>query len=116
MATYDIEPITSLEVIFTAMCMFAGTIVTALIIGSMVTALSNFDSRKAIAADKLRTIDAYLQIHTVAPDLRNAVRSYCAYRYSSLQSMDDLKLFQDLPPSLATRLAIAVHQRVVAHP
>ena len=114
MATYDIEPITSLEVIFTAMCMFVGTIVTALIIGSMVTALSNFDSRKAIAADKLRTLDAYLQIHTVAPDLRIAVRSYCAYRYSSLQGMDDLKLFQDLPPSLAARLAIAVHQRVVA--
>lgn len=27
--------------------------------------------------------------------------------------MDDLRLYQDLPPSLATRLAIAVHRRIV---
>jgi hypothetical protein len=36
------------------------------------------------------------------------------YLYTSSQSMEDLHVFKDLPPALATRLAISVHRRIVA--
>ena len=46
--------------------------------------------------------------------LQAHILEFYEYLYTSTQSMDDLKLYQDLPPSLATRLAINVHRRVVS--
>lgn len=60
------------------------------------------------------TWQAYLQINGVAPELRAHILEFYEYLYTSTQSMDDLRLYQDLPPSLATRLAITVHRRVVS--
>ena len=58
---------------------------------------------------------------TVRPKLTRPIKltppalwtSVARYLYTSSQSMEDLRLLQDLPPSLATRLAITVHRRIV---
>ena len=42
------------------------------------------------------------------------LRRYYEYLYTSSQSFSDLHLLQDLPPSLATRLAITAHRRLIA--
>ena len=114
MLPYDIDPTTEVEAYFTTACMFIGLVLNAFVIGSMASALSTMDSKKAVAAGKLRTIEAYLQINSVGPELRSHILEFYEYLYTSTQSMEDLKLYQDLPPSLATRLAISVHRRVVA--
>ena len=114
MVPYDIEPATEVEAYFTALCMFLGLVLNAFVIGSMASALSTIDSKKALAANKLRTIEAYLNISSVAPELRASILEFYEYLYTSAQSMQDLKLYQDLPPALGTRLAISVHRRVVA--
>ena len=41
------------------------------------------------------------------------VLEYYEYLYTSTQSMADLRLYQDLPPALAMRLAISVHRRIL---
>ena len=111
---YDIEPATEIESWFTAICMFVGLVLNAFVIGSMASALSTMDSKKALAAGKLRTIEAYLQLNSVAPELRSHILEFYEYLYTSTQSFEDLKLYQELPPSLATKLAITVHKRVVS--
>ena len=50
MVPYDIEPETEVEVYFTAVCMFFGLVLNAFVIGSMASALSTLDSKKALAA------------------------------------------------------------------
>ena len=111
---YDIEPDTEIESWFTAICMFVGLVLNAFVIGSMASALSTMDSKKALAAGKLRTIEAYLQLNSVTPELRSHILEFYEYLYTSTQSFEDLKLYQELPPSLATKLAITVHKRVVS--
>lgn len=114
MVPYDIMPTTQVESYFTAVCMFVALILNAFVIGSMASALSTMDSKKAVAAGKLETIGAYLEIHKVSNDLRASILEYYEYVYTSSMSMDDLKLYDELPPSLASRLAISVHRRMLA--
>ena len=45
----------------------------------MASALSTMDSKKALAAVKLRTIEAYLQINSVPPELRSHILEFYEY-------------------------------------
>ena len=141
----------------TTVCMFVGLLLNAFVIGSMASALSSFDSRKAVRAatrdasrrgdpsppcrpappdaatphrpaalpptpsahpgqmcrEKIETIGNYLRIHSVPNDLRERIVEFYEYLYTSGTAMEELQLLKDLPSSLATRLAINVHRRVV---
>ena len=80
----------------------------------MATAMASIDSKKQICRDKLETIGHYLLLHNVSNELRTKILEYFEYRYTSSQSMvQDLNLLRDLPPSLATRLALMMNHRVV---
>lgn len=114
MIPYDIEPSTAVESYFTAVCMFISLLLNAIVIGSMASALSSMDSKKAIAAGKLETIGAYLQMNKVEATLKGQILEFYEYLYTSSQSMENLRLYQDLPPSLASRLAISVHRRMLS--
>ena len=83
-------------------------------ITAMASALSSIDSKKQICRGRLETIGNYLLLHKVNTELRSKILEYYEYLYTSSQSMEDLRLLHDLPPSLATRLAITVHKRLVA--
>ena len=63
--------------------------------------------------EKIETIGAYLRIHSVPNDLRERVIEFYEYLYTSGTGMEDLHLLKDLPPSLASRLAVTVHRRIV---
>jgi len=114
MVPYDIQPETEIEVWVTAISMFIGLLLNAFAIGSMASALSSLDAKKSIAAEKLDTLGHYLQINAIGPDLRSRIFEFYEYLYTSSQSMEDLHLYQDLPPSLATRLSITVNRRIIA--
>jgi hypothetical protein len=111
---YDIMPTTEIEVYTTALCMFVGLGLNAIVIGSMSAALQSIDAKKSIAAGKLDTIASYLRMNGVGPDLQGRILEFYEYLYTSSQSMEQLRLYQDLPPSLATRLSISLHRRFVA--
>ena len=113
MVPYDIEPVTQLETYITGLCMFVGLLLNAFVIGSMASAMANLDSKKQICRGKLETIGLYLLVNHVSADLRQRILEYYEYLYTSSQSMEDLRLLHDLPPSLATRLAITVHKRIL---
>ena len=114
MIAADVVPSTPLENYVTAICMFIGLMLNAFVIGSMASALSTMDSKKQMCRGKLETIGLYLLVNNVHTDLRSRILEYYEYVYTSSQSMEDLRLLQDLPPSLATRLAISIHRRIVA--
>lgn len=113
MVPYDVMPHTQVEYYVTAVCMFIGLVLNAFVIGSMASALATLDSKKQICRGKLETIGLYLVVNNVMPDLRARILEYYEYLYTSSQSMEDLNLLRDLPPSLATRLAISVHRKIV---
>lgn len=114
MVPYDVEPATSVERYFTAICMFVGLVLNAFVIGSMASALSSMDRKKAIVASKLSTISAYLQIHNVAPDLRTEILGFYEYSMTSSQSMaTTLRVHEDLPPALSMRLSLSVHRGIL---
>lgn len=113
MVPYDVMPQTQIEYYVTATCMFIGLVLNAFVIGSMASALATLDSKKQICRGKLETIGLYLVVNNVTPDLRARILEYYEYVYTSSQSMEDLNLLRDLPPSLATRLAISVHRKIV---
>ena len=94
--------------------MFVGLIMNAFVIGSMASALNVMDSKKQLCRGKLETIGLYLLVNNVSQDLRTRILEYYSYLYTSSQSFSDLHLLQDLPPSLATRLAITAHRRIVS--
>ena len=114
MLPYDVEPATEVEQYFTIFCMTLGLVLQAYVIGSVTSALSTMDSKKALASGKLDTISAYLQIHSVSPELKGHILEFYEYLYTSTQSLSDLHLYKDLPPALAMRLAISVHRRILA--
>ena len=113
MVPYDIMPASEPEYYVTAVCMFVGLLLNAFVIGSMASAMANIDSKKQICRGKLETIGLYLLVNNVHADLRTRILEYYEYLYTSSQSMQDLNLLGDLPPSLSTRLAITVHRRIV---
>lgn len=114
MLPFDIEPDTEVEQYFTVLCMLWGLVLNAYVIGSIASALSTMDSKKALARGKIETIAAYLQINAVSPELKANILEFYEYLYTSTQTMSDLRLYQDLPPALATRLAVSVHRRLLA--
>lgn len=114
MLPFDIEPATEVERYLTVICIFLGLVLNAFVIGSMASALSTMDSKKAVAAGKLSTISAYLQLNNVAPELRSHILEYYEYLYTSSESMADLRLYQDLPAALSMRLSLSVHRRILA--
>merc|ERR1711998_817059 len=86
----------------------------AFVIGSMVSALSSIDARKSIAASKINSITAHLIMNHVPAELKAGILDYYEYLFTSSQSMDGLHLYQDLPPSLATRLALTMNRRIIS--
>ena len=92
--------------------MFLGVLLNAVVIGSFTSALSSMDSKKELCRGKLETINSYL-IHNVVPStLRNSIVEYYEYLFVS-QSMEELNLLRELPPTLASQLAITVHRQIV---
>ena len=61
----DAQPATEAEIYVTSFCMFIGLMLNTFVIGSMASALSSADSKKAISRGKIETIGAYLLIHNV---------------------------------------------------
>lgn len=76
MLPYDIQPGTPVEVFVTSFCMFVSLMLNAFVIGSMASALSSMDSKKAISRGKIETIGAYLQIHSVPPTIRARILEF----------------------------------------
>jgi len=111
---YDILPATPAEYWVTAVCMVVGLMLNAIVIGSMASALSSLDSRKSIAASKIQSITAYLVMNHVPAELKAGILDYYEYLFTSSQSMDELHLYQNLPPSLATRLALTMNRRLIS--
>ena len=87
MLPYDIEPLTEAEVYTTTLCMFVGLMLNAFVIGSMASALSTMDSKRAVSSAKIETINAYLRIHNVPHDTRAHILEFYEYLYTSSQSM-----------------------------
>jgi len=115
MVPYDIEPKTSLEVYVTSTCMFVGLLLNAFVIGSMASAFASLDAKKEMCRGKLDMVSSYLRIQHVPVDLHNRILEFYTYQYTSSQSMiEDLNLFKVLPPSLAARLAINIHHKIVS--
>ena len=112
---YDIEPVTELEVLTTVVCMFLGVMINAVVIGSFTSALSSIDSKKEMCREKLETIGQYLIVHNVSSHLRNSILEYYEYLLTSSQSMEEQmrRELRELPPTLASRLALTVNRRIV---
>ena len=106
---YDILPATEAEAYVTSICLSLGLLLNAFVIGSMASALSSIDSKKQVCAGRLETIGSYLQLHHVKSELRAKILEYYEYLYTSSQSVE----MSDLPPALATRLALTIHRKVV---
>ena len=112
---YDIEPVTEVEVLTTVVCMFLGVMINAVVIGSFTSALSSIDSKKEMCREKLETIGQYLIVHNVSSHLRNSILEYYEYLLTSSQSMEEQmrRELRELPPTLASRLALTVNRRIV---
>ena len=112
---YDIEPVTEVEVLTTVVCMFLGVMINAVVIGSFTSALSSMDSKKEMCREKLETIGQYLIVHNVSSHLRNSILEYYEYLLTSSQSMEEQmrRELRELPPTLASRLALTVNRRIV---
>lgn len=109
----DINSTTEAEFYVTSGCMFIGLMINAFIIGSMASALNAMDLKKQLCREKLETIGLYLHVNDISPALRTRILEYYEYLFTSSQSFEDLNVARDLPPSLATRLAITAHRRLI---
>jgi len=109
----DVVPATDVEYYVTAGCAMAGLLFNAFVIGSMASALSSIDSKKQVCRGKIETIGHYLLLHNVPFELRAKILEYYEYLFTSSQSMEDLHLLRDLPPFLATRLALMMNHRIM---
>ena len=93
--------------------MFLGLLVNAFLISSFTSAFSSMDSKQELCRQQLDTVRQYLLFKAVPAELRSRILEYYEYLYTSSQSMEDLQLLRDLPPNLATQLAITVNRRIV---
>ena len=111
----DIEPLTVLECIITNATMFFGLLLNAFVISSLTQALASMNARKELAGKQLEQIKNYLIIKSVPRDLRDRVLEYYEYLFTSSAALDNMNMFEHIPPSLSYQLALSTNRRLATH-
>jgi len=111
----DIEPITVMESIVTTSTMFFGLLLNAFVISSLNQALASMNSKKELTGKQLESIKSYLVIKGVNKNLRGRIMEYYQYLLGSAAALEDLNMFENLPPALSTQLTMATNRRLASH-
>ena len=110
----DVEPVTSLEHIFSIIWIVLGVVMNAIIIGAASSALQNLDAGGAERREKLENITRYMRQRNVPKDLQKRIREYYEYMWSSHQSLNaDGGVMNDLHHSLTLELNIILNRKLI---
>ena len=111
----DIEPLTIMESLVTTSTMFFGLLLNAFVISSLNQALASMNASKQFTGKQLEMIKSYLLVKQVPSSLRGRVMEFYEYLLSSSAALEDLNMFNSLPPALTAQLNISTHRRLLAN-
>ena len=113
-APLAVEPETLLETMFSIAGVILGIILSAMVVSSATSALSNLDAAAESHRRDLDAINGYLRFKRVPVELRRRINGFYNYVWASMQYMDQSHAIKGLPPQLKLQLLLAINMRQLA--
>lgn len=80
--------------------MYLGMILSCLVIGNLTNLVSNLDAEEDAFNSKLDKLDKYMGYRKLPQVLRQRIRAYYSYTWSSLRGIDEAHFLSELPTQL----------------
>jgi hypothetical protein len=92
--------------------MFFGLMLNAYVISSLTTALASMNSKQELTGKQLNLIKSHLVLKAVPTALRGRILEYYEYLLGSSAALDNMNMFDNLPPALSAQLALSTNRRL----
>ena len=109
----DIHPQTLPQMIYACVAMMVGVGFFGFILGNVATLLFRMDAERERYLTKVDRAEAFMRHHQIPKSLRIKVRAYYRYLWESRHGYEDRTVLATLPPSLRTRIILALHAELI---
>ncbi|GBG27111.1 Cyclic nucleotide-gated cation channel [Hondaea fermentalgiana] len=103
----DVVPASNsgVETSFTLITMYTGMTLTCLVIGNLTNMVANLDADEDEFHTKMDNMNKYMAYRHLSTDLRDRIRAYYTYMWTSLKGVNEAKFLRDLPITLQLQVA-----------
>ena len=110
----DIVAHTIPQMLYACCIMVSGVAFFGYILSNIATLMLRLDAAKQHQEEMRDRVEYFMHYHTVPPALRQRVRAYFKYLWSSRHGYDDVEVFESLPRNLRADLALHLHRDLLA--
>lgn len=93
------------ETTFTLMTMYMGMTLTCMVIGNLTNMVTNLDASEDEFHTKMDNMNKYMSYRHLSTDLRDRIRAYYTYMWTSLKGINEAQFLRDLPITLRLQVA-----------
>ena len=98
------------QIIYECFVCFIGICLQAYMLGVAASEISQLDAGSAYARQQVDMFKAHLRSLRAPLFLRNSITEYYETLYTKMETVDDKRIFRDLPPTLKVQLAVVLHE------
>ena len=110
----DIVARTIPQMLYACCVMISGVAFFGYILSNIATLMLRLDAAKQHQEEMRDRVEYFMHYHAVPPALRQRVRAYFKYLWSSRHGYDDVEVFESLPRNLRADLALHLHRDLLA--
>ena len=110
----DIVATTIPQMLYACCIMISGVAFFGYILSNIATLMLRLDAAKQHQEEMRDRVEYFMRYHAVPPALRQRVRAYFKYLWSSRHGYDDVEVFESLPRNLRADLALHLHRDLLA--
>jgi voltage-gated potassium channel len=110
----DIVATTIPQMLYACCIMISGVAFFGYVLSNIATLMLRLDAAKQHQEEMRDRVEYFMHYHAVPPALRQRVRAYFKYLWSSRHGYDDVEVFESLPPNLRADLALHLHRDLLA--
>jgi CRP-like cAMP-binding protein len=111
---WDVEPFTSLEVVFTTLMIIWGMLMYVTIIGFVTSIVSNMNSRHQERDKELSKFETYFRARLVPRHIQKKIKSYLDFIWSGdVTDQEDRRIMSTLPKELQMEVMLEVNRALV---
>ncbi|MDO8543687.1 MAG: cyclic nucleotide-binding domain-containing protein [Opitutaceae bacterium] len=110
----DIVPKTIPQMFYACSIMVTGVAAFGYILSNIATLMLRFDAARQHQEALLDRVEFFMKYYTVPPGLRQRVRQYFKFLWTSRHGYNDAEVFDSLPRSLRAELSMYLHRDLLA--
>lgn len=107
------QPQSNYEVLFSLCVSSIGLSLYITIVGTVGSLITNIDASKQYFISRLDEINAFMNFRQLPSEIQDQVREYYTYLWKSRRSLNESKVFADLPIHLQIEVAMKLNEKFI---